>query len=479
MKIMYSKLNYVLERYLDIIAILFLISNFVIWNINDEILLTINFQLYHYFVTFILVAVILNVKKINILQFLTENIFFLLIVLLLIYNSYYIEIFFNGTYVDMGLRSRKLIETSMPSFFLILMMYRYVNKRAFIVAFASVVSIILFYSIIAVNGFLSEDSYFMGINIIYKINRYNSILNNPNTLGIYTFIGLFILFLFLLICKNKLVRFLILLLSVIIFAASILSGSRSAFLMIIILYLIINLYYAFYEKSLKYTLLLVNIFVGVIFLYAYNGGTQSIIDSIRTEFSLSGRDEIWDYLVTVIKEHWQYGIGYHNSTYVMNESNLFDKLTSPHNMYIGTFVEMGILPFIMTIIWFPYLIISNHNIITVLRNNKNIKYLIAFNAFYISFLLGQYFEYSFLKMSTLNTVLLCIIAFNYKIKAEILNKKDCCSFISYIYVISIISVFIYGNLTNLEPFITVFLSLVVTLIFIVIRSILNSFLKKR
>ncbi|NLC95400.1 MAG: O-antigen ligase family protein, partial [Bacilli bacterium] len=373
MKELATKLNYITERYLDIIGIIFIVVNFIIWDLNTITLRDTQFSLYYLALYFVLVGIIINIKKLNILEYLSEIILFTLLFFVLVYNSYQINMSFHGTYVDMGLRSRELIKLVFPSLFLILLLYRYINPKAFIIGLVLTTGIILFYNIVAIYGKLAKMETLFQLPLLLN-NRSQSLLDNPNALGEYAYLGCVFLFILAIISKRLSIKIITLALIPIMLGGLVLSGSRTALLMVISFYVLLLLYYPYYNRQFKNLLIISFLLILGFVLVDYTFHLNFIKEQLRLSEALSGRDKIWKVMMTVINENWLYGVGYNNSTFVFNESGEFSTLTSPHNLYLAVLMEMGIIPFILMVTFFIGLILSNQKLIILNKGNHKTMY---------------------------------------------------------------------------------------------------------
>lgn len=465
-----TKLTSLSEWYLNIISIVFILLNFIIWDLNTTTIQTTQYSLYYLTLYFVLVGVIINLKKINILEYFTELVLFVLLFFILVYNSYYINMSFHGTYVDMGLRSRELIYRVFPSFFLILLMYRYVKQKSFIFGLLICTILIWFYNLIAIYGKIMKLEELFSLPILIS-NRYQSLLDNPNALGEYAFLGCVFIVLFTLTIKRLTPT---LLLIPFMLGGMVLSGSRTAILMLGCFYILLFLYYPYYDRKFK-NLLITSFFLVVgLGLLDYMFNLNIIKEQLRLDDALSGRDNIWKYMMSVISEHWLYGVGYNNSTFVLSESGEFSIITSPHNLYFAVLMEMGIIPFILMVCFFVSIILKNQKLIILHKGNKDTMFLIVFNCFYVSTLIGQFFEHGLLKLSALNTVMLMFIAVNFEIQARF-SKLPKLRRLSNIYLIFSLFLSLMLYLFKLDLLTIMTINVFPLLIFIVLRFIIQNY----
>lgn len=405
-----------LSRYLDIFAMLFLIMNAVIWYLNDSNMDVTKYRLFQQMSYVLLAIALTNFYRFDLKSFVKDNLFFLAIFALGLYNASSIIVDFNGYSIDMGLRSKELILEAFPTFLIILVSFRLVHKNAFIVGLISLLGLMVFYQSLAIGNKHFGLKVFEGITLVVSAGRHQAILNNPNVLGEYAFIGIYASFFIAMITKPFVLKIIALLPIPILGYGLILSGSRTALFMIIILYIMINVYLAYFRKASKIIILLGNLLLlsGIVLISL--GFFSNYIEMIRDEISFSGRDTIWINTFKIINDNLIKGVGYNNFTFVYNE--LFYSVTSPHNMLLGITAELGILGLLLVIGWFIYSIVKNHNAIIKNKGKEENTYLILFNVFYITFFIGQMTEASFLKFSTIFPLFLMIQAFNQNIISE-------------------------------------------------------------
>ncbi|CCV65145.1 integral membrane protein, predicted O-antigen ligase-related protein (the O-antigen, a lipopolysaccharide is present in the outer membrane in gram-negative bacteria) [Paracholeplasma brassicae] len=414
-------LRFFASRFLDIFSVLFLILNFIIWHLNNKELDISKYRLYHQGIQLLFAVVLINFDKFNPKKFIKDNLIFILITILGLYNSLNIVIDFNGQSVDMGMRSFELMLEAFPSFILIIVAYRMANRRAFVTGLSIVLVLILGYALLAIGQDQFNLNTFFGQVITSSGNRHQSILNNSNVLGEYAFIGIFISFFLSFLISPLWLKLVILLPVPILGHVMVLSGSRTGLFMTASYYAVINLYYKYFKKTSKMILMIGNLILFFSVILLIMGYLDFYVDSIRSEISLSGRDTIWFNGFKIIEQFQFSGIGYNNFTYVYNE--WFGVLTSPHNMFIGMTAEFGILALGLTTVWFGVLFIRNHNQIITNVNSKFTTYLIFFNAFYLTFFIGQMTEYSLLKFSSINTLFLALQGLNFQMIELSKEKK--------------------------------------------------------
>ncbi len=399
MKATLSKLR---THLLILISVMYLIFTFIFFDINHQGINDIAYLLYDVFSRLILFVLILNYKKLKLSNFFKDNFLLILILFILSFNSFFILY---------GRRSLTFIWTIIPVFFLITLMYRLTSEYTLKYSFKIVLGIILTYQLLGIIGAIFQIDYFFGIipNTLIDNYRYSSILDNPNALGEYGFIAFFITTFYVLNTREIKKRLFYFLAYGIIVLGLMISLSRNSIMMVGILYLYLLLHYKKLDKGLVKIFTLVNIVViiGLLILFIIN--KELMINLLRLNQGLTGRVEIWQFIINSIKNNFIFGIGYGNSSLYIYEyySNL---ITSPHNMYLGYLWEMGLIAFIILLIWMIKLIINNYKFMktTISHYHK----LLMFNGFYLAFFLGQIFEFSFLRIGAINTFMFLLLGLN-------------------------------------------------------------------
>lgn len=399
MKATLSKLR---THLLILISVMYLIFTFIFFDINHQGINDIAYLLYDVFSRLILFVLILNYKKLKLCNFFKDNFLLILILFILSFNSFFILY---------GRRSLTFIWTIIPVFFLITLMYRLTSEYTLKYSFKIVLGIILTYQLLGIIGAIFQIDYFFGIipNTLIDNYRYSSILDNPNALGEYGFIAFFITTFYVLNTREIKKRLFYFLAYGIIVLGLMISLSRNSIMMVGILYLYLLLHYKKLDKGLVKIFTLVNIVViiGLLILFIIN--KELMINLLRLNQGLTGRVEIWQFIINSIKNNFIFGIGYGNSSLYIYEyySNL---ITSPHNMYLGYLWEMGLIAFIILLIWMIKLIINNYKFMktTISHYHK----LLMFNGFYLAFFLGQIFEFSFLRIGAINTFMFLLLGLN-------------------------------------------------------------------
>lgn len=456
-------INKITSENQGILSGLFLILNFLIWHTRVDIFVSRQYQVFNIGIIVLLVSFAININNFNFKTFIKENMFLMLIFSVTIYNSFDIIIDFNGIEVDMGARSNILLMAAFPHFLMILASFQNIKKRNFVISISLVLLVILGYSIIPILAQHGGLESIFGISINFS-DRSMSVLNNPNALGEFAFIGIFITVFLIIISKHTSLKVMLCLTLPIMMYAIILSGSKTSLYTTIAIIPLVLGYFNFFNKKNK-NFLLVLLLIGIIgFSYIYLNHYDFIMENIRTGVGLSGRDLIWKNTLTIIDKNGLKGIGYNNFTYVYRE--YFKITTSPHNMLLGVYAELGLLSFLLTVILFVYMIFRNHNIVVTGKEVKYKSYLIMFNIFYILYLIAGFSEYSYLKVQTMNIFLFAIIGFNNGVINRLRYKdKNKYLYLALLPVVLLVTI-LFGYLRNKDLSILMMNSILLSIILV-------------
>ncbi|MBM7453015.1 glycosyltransferase involved in cell wall biosynthesis [Acholeplasma morum] len=404
-----EQFNRVRSQALNIFALFYLLMMFVIWNINYLEILLNNTNIYTTANMVLAGLFILNIDLIFKEKRFKTVLIYVVVILLLVFNSFFIVY---------GERSRSYIFSLIPLFMLYQIIYQRNTKKYLDIVLHSLLGLFSFYNVVGIIGFLFKlDTFFLGIpNFLTDNYRYSSILTNPNAWGIFAFIGLWISVYYLLKSRNIYKEILYGGLVALAFGAIILSMSRVVLVMTIILYVGLIITSKLYEKRIRMLLYAsaILILLGIIGLMIYD--IDFMINLFRLNQGLTDREEIWNYMIGLIQENFFFGIGYGNSTMVLSLSEQLI-VTSSHNMYLGLLLEMGFLPLLVLLGYFCY---------HIYRLIRTIKYtnvyrieLIFVVLFLIGFLVGQFFEFSYFKVDSVNTFIFFLFGLSIEITRQV------------------------------------------------------------
>lgn len=387
---------------LTVVSCYYLLANFIIWNVNLPFLKELNTILYFTFIALLVVTLSLNIKQIPWRSVGKENKFLILLILILTFNSFFIPL---------GGRSQTFIYTIIPVFLLTALVGRLAHASLADVGLKLLLALLSFYMILGVIGAIFSVTSFFGVipNPLIDNYRYSSILDNPNAFGEYTFVGFFIAAYFFV--KNKSLKSRIFYGLIIGLAGSsfLVSSSRAAFVMVIVfvLYLFVSMKYL--DKTLKVILITGFSVTTLALILGFVINSEFMINFLRLNQGLTGRDEIWKFLSQGIRENWFFGVGYNNSqAYIANAFP--GQTSSAHNMYLGFLYEAGILAFLVLVLYMVSLVIKN---LQLIRQSSSVRLtLLVLNGFFIAFFLNQLVEYTFMKISAINTFMFMLIGIN-------------------------------------------------------------------
>jgi len=386
--------------FLSVVSIYYLIMMFIIWNVNISALGNISSDIDQISGFVFAFALLINIDKIINERRLKYIAIFVLIILLLLYNSFWI---------DFGARSRDAMFSFIPIFMVYVLSFGLVSKSIVKYGLNGLLGLFFVYNILGILGaILKFDTFFFGIpNVLTDNYRYSSILNNPNAWGEFALISVFIATYFLLKTSNNKLRLIYLILILTSIIALFASMSRTALLVCLVIYAGVLIYSKKLDPLFRKLLIasLIIIVVGIVGLLIFD--KDFFLRFLRLSQGLTDRDVVWKHLFDQIKNNFWYGVGYGNGTMILALENTFS-VTSAHNLYLGLLYEMGFVPFLVLFIWFIKKIVSCFRYLKY--TNKYHLDLFMFGVFLTAFLIGQFFEFSFFKVGPMNTFIFLVFA---------------------------------------------------------------------
>ena len=244
-------------------------------------------------------------------------------------------------------------------------------------------------------------------------HRVASFLENPNNLGAYSILSLFIILL-LLFNEKKKNKKIILFLSMFLIAINIiLSQSRNALLALFLGALLLAI---IYDKRI----LLLSILLPLV-MFIIPQSRNRILDILNPEQN-SSRFKIWKTAELIIKDNPLFGVGYDNfaleyPTYIYHNPDLLIhgsyKAQHPHNIFLKIQSELGIIGTIFFIIFIILTIFTLYNYIRSTRDDKTISLLIGITISFITFQFMNLIDcyYSSLKVIITMIVIISISTF--------------------------------------------------------------------
>ena len=378
--------------FLSIISITYLIMMFIIWNVNIHEILSINASIHRIANQVLIIAAVVNIDIVLKEKSLKQILLFVVVMFLLLNNA---------NHAFHGERAKSLINNIIPVFLVYLVIYSHEQKRLFKYGFHILIGLFLFYNIVGIIGalFKFEEFLFSIPNFLVDNYRYSSILTNPNSWGEFAFIGIWIATLFLLKTNNNKLKVFYVLVIISGLGALFFSMARTSILMLGVLYVgLLAISKLVNPTFRKYLYILFGLFVvGIIGLALYN--FNFFLDLFRLNQGLNERDLVWQYASQYINESLWYGIGFGNGPMYMAISETFS-VTSVHNLYLALLLELGLLVFIIIMLYFVYKLVQ---MIYYSRFTKEHRIdLILYTLFIVAFLVGQVFEDSFFKVGPVN-----------------------------------------------------------------------------
>lgn len=251
-----------------------------------------------------------------------------------------------------------------------------------------------------------------------------SFLENPNNLGAYSILIIFIVIMLLISTKNLKYKIFYGICSILLLINIMFSQSRNALIALIIGVFIIAILYD------KRFIILSLVFPAIFFIIpAIRSRVFQIFDMSQN----SSRFNIWDISISMIKDHPILGIGYENFSinypkYIANNPNLLigdDYLPlHPHNIFLKMQTELGILGSILFIIFIIITVITLYKLIKSTKNNIHRSVMIGILTSYLTFLFMNLLD-CYINTSKVIITMFTILAFanHYKINSTSLVKK--------------------------------------------------------
>lgn len=396
---------------LTVVSIIYLVLMFIIWNVNYDPLLKYNEKIFLVADFLLLFAVLINFDFILVEKKIKTIIIYLLIIIILIINSLFLTSYRHGE------RAISIIFTIIPLFMIYHISYQHNYKSIIKYGFNSILVLTFIYNLLGTIGAIFKWESFFGVipNLVTDNYRYSSILTNPNAWAEFAYISIWIGVYLLNKTSKKLNTVLYIISITFSISAIFLSMSRSALLILGILFIGIIAYSSLFNKLIRKSA-----FIALI-LFIVSSITIAIVDfNFFTKFfrltqGLTDRDTIWVYVFRLIKENLWFGIGFGNSSLYLSNTDLFT--SSTHNLYLSLFLEMGLIASIILIIY----IFKN-----IYKTLKSIKYtnkykfdLYWIGLFLLAIFIGQFFENSYFKIGAMNTFIILLFAFSNCIRQEI------------------------------------------------------------
>lgn len=250
---------------------------------------------------------------------------------------------------------------------------------------------ILIYSFLSISVISGFISIFQVIKLNFSSlhldeeNRIVSFLENPNNLGAYSVMALFILLLLFLNEKNKKFKYIFLVSSLLLVANIILSQSRNALLALIIGCVLTAI---IYDKRF----LIASVAIPIILMIIPQ--SRARLFDILSPDQNSSRIKIWKATELMIKDNPYFGIGYENYSvrypnYIYHNQDLMVhgsyKALHPHNIFLKIQVELGILGSIVFLLFLLLTIYTLYKYITNANNSFNKSVLIGITISFITF----------------------------------------------------------------------------------------------
>lgn len=400
------------SNFLAVVSMMYLLMMFVIWQIDIKDILLHNSNIFQYANHVLIFTLLINFDRVMEEKRIKSILVLIFVMGLLRINSFY---------VDFGYRSRDYIFSIIPIFMVYLLVYQLAFRKVIKYGFFCLLVLLTLYNVVGIIGAIFKFDYFLFNipNTLIDNYRYSSVLTNPNAWGEFAFISLWISTLFMIkadVLWQRIAYTVVIAISVLALVASM---SRTSLLMTAVLYVFLLVFSGKLNLMVRrlLRLSLVLIVIGVISLVLID--FEFVVSLFRLNQGLTDRDQIWVYLVDQIKENLFFGVGYGNSTMLLTSSNHF-KVSSPHNLYLAMLYEMGIITFVVIMIYLIRRIVTNFKFLSL--THKYDMDLMWISGFMIAFLIGQFFEYSFFTIGAMNTFVFVLLAISLGIIKEV--KKE-------------------------------------------------------
>lgn len=338
---------------------------------------------------------------------------FIIILILILINSYF---------VAEGQRSRVLARRNISIFSIYLMTFSLLSKEKIKIVFKSLLTLLVIYNILGVLGFIFKFEYFFGFikNELVDNFRYSSVLKNPNSFGEFTYLSLMISIYLFIDTNNKKTKVVYLLSIFISLLSLVVSMSRNAVLMTVISVIFLIVFnYNNINKQVKRMLAVVFItgLIGIVILSIVN--FDFVLNLFRLNQGLNERVDLWLFVLQYIKVRPFVGIGYGNSSLIFL-NHLYFQVSHAHNLYLSLLFENGLIPTIVIIGYFVYVIVTLFKFrkLTVRYNNEITIILVVL----VSFLAGQIFEFSFLKIDAMNYLIFILLGISMSVFSKIKDE---------------------------------------------------------
>lgn len=276
------------------------------------------------------------------------------------------------------------IRFSMYIFIYYTISYKVTKKNISQILLNSFLGVAVFSSLITIYQFLNFETIHVTVN---SDNRISSFLENPNNLGVYSVLAIFIVIMLFLNSKAKKEK-IILSISAILFAVNIvLSQSRNALLGLLFGFFLVAIVYN--KRFILYSFLL---FIILLITPQSQERLLSIFDMNQN----SSRIKIWKIAEIMIKDKPFTGLGYgnftlqyreyiyHNPSYLVHGSYV---PLHPHNIILKVQSELGILG---TIFFLIFIILTLHTLYKNIQNCNNSKTKSILTGIMISFIVFHF-----------------------------------------------------------------------------------------
>lgn len=236
--------------------------------------------------------------------------------------------------------------------------FSYLNDKNLLVScFNKLIIILIIYQIL--------NFIFVAAGVNYDSGRALGITTNANTLGVYSNLAYWAILYLLIKTKSRLVKMFFGILLITSVFTVIASGSRTAFVVIVLNILLTGI--LLFRHSPVFLIFLLGIGVGIYFLLSGKLSGLNIVALNRLmEEGGTTRGDLWESAITIWRENKVFGVGY-TVSYLFNP---IEPGLAFHNSYVSFLVETGIWGVIVLGIGFTGLIIRIGKFIILYLHRK-------------------------------------------------------------------------------------------------------------
>lgn len=190
---------------------------------------------------------------------------------------------------------------------------------------------------------ISTIIFALGYGVSYEFGRLTIFGENSNAIGFYAVFGLMYIISLIFENRNQVgrKRYLVIVFIFPLLGAAAGSGSRTAFIMLIVglsLFFLLKSNKKFYLKAFSVIIGAIVVYLVYNYLLTFELLHDRLMSTIE-EGNLAGRETIWRFSIRIITEHPLIGVGIGEFKNIAEQ--LYGSRTSPHNVYIEILLYSG------------------------------------------------------------------------------------------------------------------------------------------